>query len=102
MQKFNVVISDEASEDLFGIVDYLNNFSSAIGEKYYNEIDKKINSLEIMPKRCPLVYDEVLRAKGYRWLPVRNYTIFFVVDEYNNIVIVHAIVYSGREYTALL
>jgi len=59
-------------------------------------------SLAFMPQRCPFVQDDILREKGYRWLFVRNYTVFFVIDEDNDVVDIRAIMYSAREYTALL
>ena len=43
-----------------------------------------------------------MQKKGYRWIFVRNYTVFFVIDEPGKIVDVRAIMYSAREYTALL
>ena len=102
MQEYNVVFSETADSDLADIVVYLSNFSPNIARRYYDEIMVRSLSLALMPQRCPFVQDDALRKKGYRWIFVRNYTIFFVIDEINTIVDVRAIVYSGREYTALL
>jgi len=102
METYEVVFSDEARADLFDIVDYLNNFSIHIGVKYFDDIQETVFSLAFMPQRRPFVRDGVLRKKGYRWVSVRNYTVFFVIDETNKIVDVRAIMYSGREYTAIL
>ena len=100
--EYNVVLSDTADSDLTDIVVYLSNFSPNIARRYYDEIMVKVHSLSSMPQRCPFVQDEVLHEKGYRWIFVRNYTIFFVICESRKIVDVRAIVYSAREYTALL
>ena len=102
MQEYNVIFSETAENDLDDVVEYLSNFSSNIARRYYDEIMVKALSLSLMPQRCPFVQDDALRDKGYRWLFVRNYTIFYVLDEANKIVDVRAIMYSGREYTALL
>ena len=102
MQEYNVVFSEIAESDLDEVVEYLSNFSPNIARRYYDEIMVKTLSLAFMPQRCSFVQDGVLREKGYRWLFVRNYTIFFVIDEANHIVDIQAIMYSGREYTALL
>jgi len=96
------VFSETAENDLDEVVEYLSNFSPSIARRYYDEIMVKSLSLTLMPQRCPFVQDEALREKGYRWLFVRNYTIFYVIEEENNIVDIRAIMYSGREYTALL
>ena len=102
MQEYNVIFSNTADKDLEDIVEYLSNFSPNIARRYYDEIMVKSLSLSIMPQRCPFVRDETLRDRGYRWLSIRNYTVFFVIDEIRSIVDVRAIIYSGREYTALL
>ena len=102
MQEYSVVISETAENDLDEVVEYLSNFSSNIARRYYDEIMVKALSLAFMPQRCPFVQDDALRERGYRWLFVRNYTVFFVIDEVNNLVDIRAIMYSGREYTALL
>ena len=102
MQEYNVIFSETAERDLDDIVAYLGNFSRDIARRYFDEIMVKSLSLAFMPHRCPFVRDNSLREKGYRWLFVRNYTIFFVIDEINSIVDIRAIIYSSREYTALL
>ena len=102
MQEYNVVFSNAAEHDLGDIVQYLSNFSPNIARRYYDEIMVKVLSLSLMPQRCPFVSDSVLREKGYRWLFVRNYTVFFVINDADSIVDIRAIMYSGREYTALL
>ena len=102
MQEYNVVFSENAEDDLDGVVEYLSNFSPIIARRYFDEIMVKALSLAFMPQRCPFVQDDTLRKKGYRWLFVRNYTIFYVIDEDNDIVDIRAIMYSSREYTALL
>ena len=102
MQEYNVVFSETAENDLDEVVEYLSNFSPSIARRYYDEIMVKALSLTLMPQRCSFVQDTALRNKGYRWLFVRNYTIFFIIDELNTLVDIQAIMYSGREYTALL
>jgi plasmid stabilization system protein ParE len=100
--EYSVVFSDTADSDLMDIVVYLSNFSPNIARRYYDEIMVRAYSLSSMPQRCPLVQDIALHKKGYRWFFVRNYTIFFVIDEPNKIVDIRAILYSRREYIALL
>ena len=103
MPIFKVVPSNTAESDLAEIVDYLaDRFSFEIASRYYLGIKKKIVSLERMPQRCPLVYDEEFRSKGYHWLSYNNYTIFFTIHNNKNIVVIRRVMYSGRDYTTLL
>jgi plasmid stabilization system protein ParE len=88
--------------DIEAIVEYLSGFSENIALSYYEYIDECIKSLSTMPKRCPLVRNEELKAKGYRWVSVRNYTVFFIVDDDTNTVRINRVLYSKREYDVLL
>jgi plasmid stabilization system protein ParE len=57
-------------------------------------------SLDKMPQRCPKPRDLVLAAKGYRYLVVEKYLIFFVVTE--DTVQIRRIIYGRRNYGSLL
>ena len=102
MQEYNIIFSKAADLDLEDIILYLSNFSSGTALKYYDEIIRKIHTLEIMPERCSSVASEELREKGHRWIFVRNYTIFFTIHKEENVVVIRRILYAKREYTALL
>jgi len=102
MQNFRVIILKRAKQDLIDIVRYLNGFSDNIGAKYYDLICEKILSLETMPERHSLVRNERLRKLGFRWAYVKNYVIFFTVNTEKLEVTVKRILYSRREYDALL
>ena len=102
MQNFKIIFTDTAENDLMDIVDYLGNFSYRIADKYLNDIIEKIYSLEVMPERYSFVTSEGVRQKGYRWLFVRNYTVFYVVNNETSQVHIRRVLYARREYTALL
>ena len=102
MQEYRVVFSEDADNDLESIVVYLSEFSPGIAHRYYEEIISKSNTLSTMPERCNLVSSDELRAKGYRWLFVRNYTVFFTIHKDENAVVIRRILYARREYTALI
>jgi plasmid stabilization system protein ParE len=97
-----VVFSETAESDLDDIVIYLSGFSPDIALDYYDEIVSKSNSLSCMPTRCSFVRDALLREKGYRWLFIRNYVVFFVVEHDERVVDIRRILYARRDYTALL
>ena len=63
--------------DLKDIVSYLNTLSPQAAIRYYDLIVEKIGSLADMLQRCPFVQDVALKAKGYRYLIVENYLVFF-------------------------
>ena len=102
MQSFKVKFTEKAIENLIDITEYLNKFSPETALKYYNLIRERANSLNIFSTGYPLVRNERLREIGIRWTYARNYTIFFTVDEENNIVYIESIMHSRRAYDALL
>lgn len=102
MQIFKVKLTESAIRDLIGITEYLNNFSAETALRYYDLIHEKANSLGILPTGYSLVRDDRLRKLGIRWAYVRNYTLYFTVDEKNHIVFVENILYSRRAYDVIL
>lgn len=100
MEKYRVRIYAHAQGDLEDIITYLNTLSPQAAEKEYALIIGKIASLADMPERCPNARDIFLRSKGYRYLIVENYLVFFVIRE--EIVQVRRIIYGSRNYQWLL
>ena len=68
--------------------------------RYYDKLTEEIASLSTMPERCPRPRDLALAAKGYRYLIVENYLIFYVVS--GGTVQIRRILYGRRDYRALL
>ena len=53
-----------------------------------------------MPERCPKPKDLALAAKGYRYLIVKNYLVFYVIV--GDTVQIHRILHARRDYRSLL
>ena len=53
-----------------------------------------------MPERCPRPRDLALAAKGYRYLVVGNYLVFYVIV--GPVVQIRRILYAKRDYKQLL
>lgn len=100
MGKYKIRIYSNAKTDLKDIVSYLNTLSPQAALRYYDLIIEKIGSLAEMPERCPFVRDIVLKAKGYRYLNVENYLVFFVIEA--DTVQIRRILYGKRNYEWLL
>ena len=82
------------------MIDYLNTLSQYTALKYYDRLTSEIASLSMLPDRCPRPRDLALAAKGYRYLVVGNYLIFYVVV--GNVVQIRRILYARRDYRHLL
>lgn len=100
MEQYEVRIFPSAQQDLLDVIDYLNTLSKEAALNYYDRLTREISSLRIMPERCPRPRDLALAAKGYRYLAVGNYLVFYVVV--GNIVQIRRILYARRDYKHLL
>lgn len=99
-RRYNVKIYPAAEQDLLEIIDYLNTLSAETALRYYDRLTEEIASLSTMPERCPHPKDLALAAKGYRYLIVGKYLVFYKVIE--DTVQIHRILYGRRDYQALL
>ena len=79
MDVYKIKIYPTAKKDLQEIIDYLNTLSQQAALRYYDLLIAEIESLSQMPFRCPKPRDIALAAKGYRYLIVENYLVFYVV-----------------------
>lgn len=100
MEQYNIRIFPTAKQDLTEVVDYLNTLSAETAIRYYDELVSEIASLAAMPERYPRPKDLALAAKGYRYLIVRNYLVFYVVV--GTEVQIRRILYARRDYKKLL
>ncbi len=69
------------------------NTANAWADYLQNEIRK----LDSMPARFPLVEDEKWAEKGIRKFPIKNFIVYYFIDEDSKAVWITAVVYSGRE-----
>lgn len=100
MELYRIKIYKKAEKDLEEIVLYLNRFYAETALKYYDLMVSAINTLADHPKRCPLVRDETLRMREYRYLLVENYIVFFIIR--GNIIQIRRILYSKQQYKNFL
>jgi len=100
MDVYKVRIYSSGKRDLKDIVTYLNTLSPDAALRYYDLLVEKIVGLKQMPNRCPHVKNTALRLKGYRYLIVESYVVFFVIKE--DIVQVRRILYGKQNYEWLL
>ena len=97
MDVYKVKIYPAAKRDLQQIVDYLNTLSAQAALRYYDLLVEQISSLSHMPFRPR---DAALAAKGYRYLLVEKYLVFYVVV--GDTVQIRRILYARRNYQSVL
>ena len=95
--KVNYSVS--ARNDLRNIYEYIAlqllvpDTASALVEKIMAEI----RTLESFPERNPLYRDEPWHSLGMRYMPVKNYIVFYTVIKELDTVAITRIIYGGRD-----
>ena len=100
MENYKIKIFPRAKQDIEEVIDYLNTLSPDVALKYYDLLVEEIAGLSQMPERCPRPKDLALAARGYRYLIVKNYLVFYVIA--GDTVQIRRILYARRNYKGLL
>lgn len=101
---YKIIYTQNALADLDNVSDYIKynlcNISAAdrIVEDFFAEGD----SLDVFPNRYPLCNDDLLRAWGIRFVPIKNYLLFYVVREDEQAVYVIRFLYGKRDWQNIL
>ncbi len=101
---YNIIITKNAEHDILETARYI---SFELQNPYaanslLDLIDDKVNSLSEMPTRHKLVDDEFLSKQGFRAIQIKNYTLFYRVNEIENTVVVQRFLYSKRNWSYII
>lgn len=99
-RKYRIRIYPTAEQDLADVIEYLNTFSREAAVRYYDLLTEEIAGLAVMPERWPRPRDLALAAKGYRYLIVKDYLVFYMVV--GDMVQIRRILYGRRDYKSIL
>lgn len=104
MREYRVDVSEPAESDLWDIVRYISAQLSApmTALEMLEAIEKAIDGLADMPQRFPPVVDELLSSMGYRKLIIKNYIVFYSINEREKVVDVERILYGRRDWLRFL
>ncbi len=94
-----IVYSRQASQDMDDIYDYIayELLVPSTAEALVEKIMSDIRTLGHMPERNPLYKDEPWYSMGVRFLVVKNYLVFYLVNKDTDTVSISRIMYGGRD-----
>ena len=94
-----VEYTDSAHLDLQNIYNYIAYvlLEPSIAQKQTDRIMDTADSLNNMPFRHRLCDYEPWRSRGWRFVPIDNYLIFYLPDESQNTVFIMRVMYGGRD-----
>jgi len=104
MNTWNIVITDDARNDILEIYNYISEtlIAPEAAKGQIRRIMDVIKSLKTMPFRYPLYDNEYSRSLGIRSIAVNNYIVLYVPDDENNNVVIYHVFYSKRNIQTLL
>lgn len=99
-----IVYTLQAQQDLKNIYEYISYSLLApdTARSMYQKIIQSARSLESMPERNPLYKEEPWHSQGVRFLPVKNYLLFYVVNKQTSTVSISRILYGGMDVSRQL
>ena len=101
MEHYKILVSETYHKDLKDIIHYIyHNLDAPITASTL--LDEIESTLSIMPLRYGLVDDAYLRRKEFRKYLVKNYIIFYKVNEENKTVMIHRILYERQKWINIL
>lgn len=102
--KMNLVYAVRAQQDLKNIYEYIaySLRSPQVAQSMSQRLMQAARSLEDMPERNPLYHEEPWHSQGIRFLPVKNYLLFYTVNKETSTVSISRILYGGRDISRQL
>ncbi|MFR8145316.1 MAG: type II toxin-antitoxin system RelE/ParE family toxin [Clostridia bacterium] len=86
MKKYMVEISETAEQDLENIIRYLryNLAGDIISDKYKILFKQELKNLGNIAGSMPILSEELTGYKNIRKINIRNYIVFYIVDDENS------------------
>lgn len=104
MNEYEVRVTRQALEQIKEIVHYISNDLMApdVADNLLDKMKAEITKLSSFPKKHALTDEEPWRTERVRKIVVKNFLIYYWVDDENNRVQVTAVIYNRRDQTKQL
>lgn len=102
--RYEVRLTEQAIGQIEETVQYISKIllEPEIARKWVDLLQREIEKLDSMPSRYPLIQEELWSTRGIRKMSVRNFLVYFFVDEERKTVWVTAVIYGRRDQIAAL
>ena len=104
MKTYTVRITRQAREHLRGIKKYITDelLAPEAAQNMIALLKKEIKSLDKLPERIKLTDEEPWRSEGIHRMRVKNYYVYFWIEDENSKVQVTSVIYVARDQAAQL
>lgn len=102
--RYEVKLTAQAIGQMEETVQYISKIlmEPEIAHKWADILQCEIGKLDSMPSRYPLTEEEPWRAQGVRKMTVKNFLVYYLIDEEKKAVWVTAVIYGRRDQIAAL
>ena len=104
MDRYRMVITSTAKQDIIDIGDYISNIllEPDTSRRFVKGLRHSISQLQYFPNKFPIVKDTFLARKCIRCMPYKNYYAFYVVSENSKLVTILRVGYNRRNWKNIL
>ena len=101
---YHIDITEPAEDDISKAVKYIAEqlLNPSAARKLVDDAENAVYSLSDMPQRHALVKDDDLARLGFRFMPVKNYLIFYIIREEKKTVVIQRFLYNRRDWATIL
>lgn len=102
--QYEVKLTPQAVEQIQETVSYISHIllEPEIARRWADLLQQEISSLNSMPARFPLIEEEPWHNYGIRKMTVKNFLVYYWIDEEKKAVTVTAVIYGRRDQLAAL
>ena len=101
---YKIIVTDPAQKDLRDTVLYISNElkNKQAALNLLNLVEETVKSLTDMPERYAIIDDEILSREGFRFIPIKNYFLFYIVRKDTQTVVIQRFLYARRDWINIL
>ncbi|MBR4785301.1 MAG: type II toxin-antitoxin system RelE/ParE family toxin [Fibrobacter sp.] len=102
--EYKVFVTERAKSDLAEVYSYISTElqSIATANNVIDSLQRAMKDLSIMPNRYHRYMEEPWLSEGVRYFSVRNFSVFYTVDDDEQSVFVVHVIYSKRDFPQIL
>ena len=97
--KYEIKVTRQALEQMREIAHYISYdlMAPEAADNLLDDLKASILKLSVLPKKYPLIEEEPWRSEGVRKIVVKNFLVYYWIDEEYNKVQVTVVIYSKRD-----
>lgn len=102
--QYEVKLTTQAFAQIQETVSYISHrlLEPEIARRWADLLQKEISSLNFMPTRYPLTEEEPWHTYGVHKMTVKNFLVYYLIDEEKKAVTVTAVIYGRRDQLVAL